>query len=187
MKVSKSEVTASTEIIEVLNAILDVVSYATMIPKEIIMHGGSKQEVAVARQLYCYYAKTHTKATLATIGAMVGRDHATVKHSIVVVNNIIDTKARTYYAWYTRVEKLLFTKLSAIRGRNTRIRELVEGLSHIEDDTAFYEALILFMRKDVEFLKEYKSIHDLQDLHRLGVLKSIKDFLDNDAINNLRI
>ena len=51
-----------------------------------------KREIVQARQLAMYFAKKHTKASLATIGLHCGnKDHATVLHACRTVNNLIDT------------------------------------------------------------------------------------------------
>ncbi len=51
-----------------------------------------KREIVQARQLAMYFAKKHTKASLATIGMHCGnKDHATVLHACRTVNNLIDT------------------------------------------------------------------------------------------------
>lgn len=51
-----------------------------------------KREIVQARQLAMFFAKKHTKASLATIGLHCGnKDHATVLHACRTVNNLIDT------------------------------------------------------------------------------------------------
>lgn len=51
-----------------------------------------KREIVQARQLAMYFAKKHTKSSLATIGLQCGnKDHATVLHACRTVNNLIET------------------------------------------------------------------------------------------------
>lgn len=51
-----------------------------------------KREIVQARQLSMYFAKTHTKSSLAVIGMHCGnKDHATVLHACKVVRDLIDT------------------------------------------------------------------------------------------------
>ncbi len=51
-----------------------------------------KREIVQARQLAMYFAKKHTKASLATIGLHCGnKDHATVLHACRTVNNLVET------------------------------------------------------------------------------------------------
>jgi chromosomal replication initiator protein len=53
-----------------------------------------KREIVQARQISMYLAKKFTKNSLKTIGKHFGdRDHTTVIHSCVTVNNLIDTDA----------------------------------------------------------------------------------------------
>lgn len=42
-------------------------------------------EYTLPRQLYCYAARKLTNSSLAAIGAYIKRDHATVKHSVKVI------------------------------------------------------------------------------------------------------
>lgn len=51
-----------------------------------------KREIVQARQVSMYFSKSLTKASLASIGSMIGgKDHATVLHACKTVNNLIDT------------------------------------------------------------------------------------------------
>ena len=62
------------------------------LPLEAINSKTRKREIVQARQLAMYFAKKHTKASLATIGLHCGnKDHATVLHACRQVNNLIDT------------------------------------------------------------------------------------------------
>ena len=62
------------------------------LPVEAINSKTRKREIVQARQLAMYFAKKHTKASLATIGLHCGnKDHATVLHACRTVNNLIDT------------------------------------------------------------------------------------------------
>jgi len=69
------------------------------IPVAIINSKTRKREIVQARQLVMYFAKKHTKSSLATIGFHCGnKDHATVLHACRIVNNLIETdkRFRTY-------------------------------------------------------------------------------------------
>ncbi len=62
------------------------------LPVDSISSKTRKREIVQARQLAMYFAKKHTKASLATIGLHCGnKDHATVLHACRTVNNLIDT------------------------------------------------------------------------------------------------
>lgn len=54
-----------------------------------------KREIVQSRQIAMYFAKSLTKASLASIGAKIGgKDHATVLHACKTVNNLIETDKR---------------------------------------------------------------------------------------------
>lgn len=54
-----------------------------------------KREIVQARQLAMYFAKKHTKASLAIIGMQCGnKDHATVLYACRAINNLMDTNKR---------------------------------------------------------------------------------------------
>lgn len=62
------------------------------LPVDAINSKTRKREIVQARQLAMYFAKKHTKASLASIGSHCGnKDHATVLHACRTVNNLIDT------------------------------------------------------------------------------------------------
>ncbi|MDZ7744079.1 MAG: chromosomal replication initiator protein DnaA [Bacteroidota bacterium] len=62
------------------------------LPLDVINSKTRKREIVQARQLSMFFAKKHTKASLATIGLHCGnKDHATVLHACRTVNNLIDT------------------------------------------------------------------------------------------------
>lgn len=82
-----------------LSGVLLEVSQAAKIPVEILKLKTRKREIVEARQIYFVRAKLFTTASLAVIGRLVGKDHATVLHGIKVVNNVIELK-RKYDDWF---------------------------------------------------------------------------------------
>ena len=59
---------------------------------ELIYIKTRKREIVICRQLIMYFLKKfNRKQTLAEIGSVYGKDHATVLHAIKTVNNLIDT------------------------------------------------------------------------------------------------
>lgn len=75
-----------------IDYIQKVVSDYFDMPIELMKSKTRKREVVQARQIAMYYAKNHTKASLASIGAHCGgKDHATVLHAYRTVNNLIET------------------------------------------------------------------------------------------------
>ncbi|MDE6493737.1 MAG: chromosomal replication initiator protein DnaA [Bacteroidales bacterium] len=62
------------------------------LPVEKIHSNTRRREIVIARQLAMFFAKKHTKASLASIGTQCGkRDHATVLHACKTINNLIET------------------------------------------------------------------------------------------------
>jgi chromosomal replication initiator protein len=59
---------------------------------EMLLSKTRKRHIVQARQLAMFFAKKHTKSSLANIGAQIGdRDHATVLHACKTVENLIAT------------------------------------------------------------------------------------------------
>jgi chromosomal replication initiator protein len=65
------------------------------LPIELLKSNTRNREVVQARQIAMFFAKKHTKLSLASIGAQTGgKDHATVLHACKTVNNLMDTDKR---------------------------------------------------------------------------------------------
>ena len=76
----------------IISVILNTVSSFYSIPIKTLQKKIRKKEIVKARQIAFYLIKKYTKLTLTGIGLRVGEfDHATVLHSIKVVNNDIET------------------------------------------------------------------------------------------------
>lgn len=66
-----------------------------------------KREIVQARQIAMYFAKSKTKASLASIGAQIGgKDHATVLHACKTVANLVETDKR-FKTYIDEIEKRL--------------------------------------------------------------------------------
>ena len=62
------------------------------LPVDKIHSNTRRREIVIARQLAMFFAKKHTKNSLASIGAQCGkRDHATVLHACKTIQNLIET------------------------------------------------------------------------------------------------
>lgn len=62
------------------------------LPLDLLNSKTRKREIVQARQLAMFFAKKHTKSSLATIGLHCGnKDHATVLHACRTVTNLIET------------------------------------------------------------------------------------------------
>ena len=59
-------------------------------------------QVCQSRQLFLTMMTLHTNKTLAAIGLIVGKDHATTIHAVKSVNNMYDTNKR-FRALYDRI------------------------------------------------------------------------------------
>ncbi|MRI62951.1 chromosomal replication initiator protein DnaA [Ornithobacterium rhinotracheale] len=65
------------------------------IPVEKMQSKSRKSDIAEARHLAMYFARKYTNASLASIGAQIGkRDHATVLHSCKTAKNLLETDKR---------------------------------------------------------------------------------------------
>jgi len=67
--------------------ILRTVSILSHISIERLKEKTREREIVEKRQFYFKRARDHTKCSLAQIGRLVGKDHATVLHGIKAVNN----------------------------------------------------------------------------------------------------
>ena len=76
-------------------------------PVDMMKSKTRKREIVQARQIAMYFAKSMTKSSLATIGAMIGgKDHATVLHACKTVNNLLETDKR-FKMYIDEIEKKL--------------------------------------------------------------------------------
>ena len=75
-----------------INDIQKVVCSFFNLSSESLMSKTRKREIVQARQIAMYLSKSHTKASLASIGAQIGgKDHATVLHACKTVKDLIET------------------------------------------------------------------------------------------------
>ncbi len=65
------------------------------LPSDVLNAKTRKREIVQARQIAMYFSKNLTKASLSTIGSVIGnKDHATVLHACKTVNNLMETDRR---------------------------------------------------------------------------------------------
>jgi hypothetical protein len=90
-----------------LNTQLMIVSEVTGVPVKAMMSKSRKREIVMARQFFCKRARSFREIrrgkafpifSFDLIGLYINRDHATVIHSIDVVNTIVEVSA--YYDYY---------------------------------------------------------------------------------------
>lgn len=77
-----------------LDKIMNYVADYYEIPDTLIKSNIRKQEIVLARQMYCWLCRMLTRKSHTDIGALIGKDHATVIHSFNTINNYIYTKHR---------------------------------------------------------------------------------------------
>jgi chromosomal replication initiator protein len=83
---------------DAMERIIEDVSLVTNISVQEIKARRRKTEILLARQLSMYmiyetiYKKIPESVSLQQIGSHMGKDHATVLHSVRVINDYIDTK-----------------------------------------------------------------------------------------------
>jgi chromosomal replication initiator protein len=77
--------------------ICNVVCKYFNIKQEIFQSKTQKREIVFARQIAFYFARKYTKLSLAKIGEKVGgKDHATVRHGIITVENLMETNKKYF-------------------------------------------------------------------------------------------
>lgn len=74
------------------------------------------RQIAEARQLFFVMMVKYTKRTYKYIGSILGKDHATINHSIKTVSNLYETDKR-YKLMYDRIEEKI-KKLNLINYAN---------------------------------------------------------------------
>jgi len=75
-----------------MEQIIKAIEQVTGMSWQEITSKSQKNEVVIARQLFCYYMRKLTKRSLAQIGRQIWKDHATVLHSVKAIENYIATK-----------------------------------------------------------------------------------------------
>lgn len=76
--------------------ILEISANYFDVSETIICENTREREIVRMRQISHYLARKYTKSTLQCIGIDIGgKDHATVKHSIKTIHNLLDVEAIT--------------------------------------------------------------------------------------------
>lgn len=75
-----------------IDIIIKIVCEYYEIPIEVFHSKTRKREIVQARQIAMHFSKIYTKASLTSIGSMIGaKDHATVLYACKQVSNLYDT------------------------------------------------------------------------------------------------
>lgn len=106
-----------------------------------------KQDIVMARHLYCYFSRKHTLVCSEKIGELIKRDHSTVLHSVRNANELIETKSPVIYKKYTLIKE----RLEIFKTQN--INHLKDQLKHHQEEVQRLQILIQQneeQKKDIE-------------------------------------
>lgn len=79
------------------------------IPMDALQAKTRKREIVQARQIAMFFSKGYTKASLSSIGSMIGgKDHATVLHACKTISNLIETD-KVFKGQIDEIEKKIKT------------------------------------------------------------------------------
>lgn len=126
-----------------------IICYGEGFKPEELLNETRKQEYVFARHLIMYFAVKFKVGTLGYIGAKIGKDHATVLHSIKAINNWMETdklkKAKIDY--YDSIIKRVIN----ISEKNIDLKAAMEPL---EKEISALEQRCINLAVQVAFLKE---------------------------------
>lgn len=112
-----------------------------------------KEEIVYARQLIMYFAKIKKIGSLSFIGNRLGKDHATVLHSVKSINNYIatDKEKRERISQYEK-------KLDRVKNILT-VKTDIEKLLSLSNEISTLEQSLIFIRLAIDrLLEETKSL-----------------------------
>tara|TARA_R100001440_G_scaffold73735_1_gene98530 strand:- start:2464 stop:2871 length:408 start_codon:yes stop_codon:yes gene_type:complete len=98
-----------------------------------------QREIVYARSIYYKLCKTHTRATLSSIGKSVKKDHATVLHGLRLFDDVI-TKyedAQDYKRIHSKLDRMF-------RNKSTSIERFVDPSNYYRQK---YKDVLLELRK----------------------------------------
>ena len=98
-----------------------------------------QREIVYARSIYYKLCKTHTRATLSSIGKSVKKDHATVLHGLRLFDDVI-TKyedAQDYKRIHSKLDRMF-------RNKSTSIERFVDPSNYYREK---YKDALLELRK----------------------------------------
>ena len=106
-----------------IDLICNIVCGYQKIPVAEMKKKSRKSEIITARQLCMELSSKHTKASLATIGYLIGeKDHATVLHAKKTVSNRLDTEKR-YRINYNTIEKEIKKAINIDKNKDEEKKE----------------------------------------------------------------
>lgn len=80
-----------------------------------------KREIVEIRQIFCYFSREWSNVSLAKIGKLINRDHATVLHSHKQVKNLLETDYKFKKLFLTCYE-ILKNKVSWVSNSSAVLR-----------------------------------------------------------------
>ena len=98
-----------------------------------------QREIVYARSIYYKLCKTHTRATLSSIGKSVKKDHATVLHGLRLFDDVIKKyeDAQDYKRIHCKLDRMF-------RNKSTSIERFVDPLNYYREK---YKETLLELRK----------------------------------------
>lgn len=135
-----------------LKKIITEVSKVTGVPIESIKSKTRKREIMLARRIFMVVARKTTSASLATIGAFVNKDHATVVHANREHGAMLSLKSKH------PIDKMYMRHFN----------DVVEGLlqDSKEENPIEYTASILYKRTSVD--KLFDLVDEVEMKKRIG-------------------
>ena len=111
-----------------IDSIISIVIYVTNVNKSLWHRKSRQHDLVLSRQLMHFFAKKYTKLTLEKIGEKIGnKDHATVLHSIKVIENYLSTDDKKVKRFTKEIEnRLKYYKFDNIAPRKLDIVELLK-------------------------------------------------------------
>lgn len=92
------------------NKILIAFSDINSVHPDLAKTKSRKREFVETRQLCMFFLKKRTTLSLAKIGGLINKDHATVLHAVKTINNLIDTNAsfKGKFAEISKIEDKIY-------------------------------------------------------------------------------
>jgi len=146
-----------------IDAIIEIICTGEGISKEELIKKSRDVELVFTRQLILYFCHELKLGSDKYIGSMIGKDHATVWHSVKVINNYIDTDK-------IKAEKIKGYWKTILRYRN---KEQSEISIFVIDST---------LRKDLELTNSLISDLENKIILAKSKLKELQETINQ--INN---
>lgn len=168
----------ATKKLDILGAILSVVSIASGCTVKNIEGGSRERLIVIPRHMYRYYAKKYTDYSLTAISSYIGGTHADIIRSVKEVRKIITAQEAPYYEWTVRIEELLREELTEYTRFFYRATQIIEMHKHTKKPLDFYMNVIDDLTKDVHYILATNAIADESRAEILKSLETSNDFYE---------